>query len=229
MDKVIVFGSSGILGRIIVNQICNHFGEQSLIISDYSVERAEKLSHLLKLSNKPRIIDVYDIASIESNLNDVTAAIVATNQRDPLIQEECIKRGIVTVDVTAFKTFVEKVKKLDQLAKQNSVPTLVMAGYFPGLSGVAVNELVNYYDIPEEISVSLLQSTNTSTGKSGFIDMINIINSEIVTNKGKIKGFTVTKEFYHDDYQKIFKQYQIKSDEAEILSGLYGIDIQYFR
>lgn len=228
MHKILVFGSSGILGKIIVNQICQRFGKESLIISDYSVERAEKFANLLQLTQPPRIINVNDINSLVTNLDDVTGAIIPTQQNLPLIQQECIKRGIVTVDFTAFKPFVEKVQKLNTLAQENSVPTLVMAGYFPGISGVAVNQVIKYFHQPETISVSLLQNTNASTGKSGFIDMLKIINTEIVTKQGKIKGFTSAQNFFHANYQKILRQYQIKSDEAEIISDLYDLEIKYF-
>lgn len=228
MNKIIVFGSSGVLGNIIVNQVRTQFGDESLIISDYSSKRAENLSKSLNLSNKPRVIDVNDVSSIKSNLDNIDAALIATKQENSLIQQECIKRGIVTVDVTVFKKFVEKVQKLENLARNNSVPTLIMAGYFPGLSGISVNELVNYFDTLQEIQVSLLQNTKASAGKYGFTDMLNIINNEIITNEGTIKGFTVKNQFYHDDYSKVFKQYRIKSDEAEILSEKYELDIGYY-
>ena len=218
----------GIIGKIIVKQIQALFGEESIIISDYSCERAEKLSKSLNISTKPRIIDVNDISSIISNLDGVSAAIIATKQHEPLIQKECIKKGIVTVDVTVFKEFAAKVQKLHKMARNNSVPTLIMAGYFPGLSGIAVNELVDYFDDPQEIRVSLLQNTNASAGKYGFADMLNIINGEISTKEGKVKGFRSKKEFYHHDYNKIFKQYLIKSDEAEILSEIFNLNINYY-
>lgn len=228
MPKILVFGSSGILGKIIINQVSQRFGKESLIISDYSEERAEKFANLLQLTHPPRIINVNDINSLVNNLDDVTAAIIPTRQNQPLIQQECIKRGIVTVDVTACKPFVEKVQKLNTLAQEKSVPTLVMAGYFPGISGIAVNQLIKYFHQTETISVSLLQNINASTGKRGFIDMLQIINTEIVTKQGKIKGFTYGQDFFHANYQKSFRQYQIKSDEAEILSDLYNLEIKYF-
>ena len=58
--------------------------------------------------------------------------------------------------------------------------------------------------------------------------MLNIINVEISTKEGKVKGFRSKKEFYHHDYNKIFKQYLIKSDEAEILSEIFNLNINYY-
>ncbi len=228
MEKIIVFGSSGILGKIIVKQIQAQFGEKSIVISDYLPERAKNLSDSLNISAEPRIIDVNDISSIKSGLNGLTGAVIATKQHTPNIQALCIKKGIASVDVTVFRPFVQQVQKLDEMARQQSVPTLVMAGYFPGLSGIAVNELVNYFDIPQKVRVSLLQNTNASAGKYGFADMLNIINSDIPTKEGMVKGFKLTREFFHHDYNKIFEQFYIRSDEAEILSDQCKLDIKYY-
>ena len=226
MTKIVVFGSSGVLGNIIVDQVISQFGAESLIVSDYSAKRASILSNALNLPNKPRIIDVNDLSSIRSGLDGIDAAIIATKQLEPLIQQECIQRGIVTVDVTVFSAFIYKIQQLSQ--KENSAPTVVMAGYFPGLSGMAVNELVTYFDVPQKIQVSLLQNTNATAGAYGFADMLNIINAEVSTDQGLVKGFTFKRECFHKDRNRTFNQYLIKSDEADILSSVFNLDISYF-
>ncbi|MCJ7433017.1 MAG: hypothetical protein MUO77_05970, partial [Anaerolineales bacterium] len=226
--KIIVFGSSGILGRLILTQVRSQFGDESAIMSDYDRGRAESTTNSLQLKTNPRIIDVHDLSSIRSNLDHVDAAIIATKQHEPLLQHECITRGIVTVDVTVFQAFVQQVQTFHHLAQQYAVPTLVMAGYFPGLSGIAVHHLINSFDVPHEIDVSLLQHSQGSSGKYGFVDMLRILQSEIPVNTGKLKGFTAKKAFYHHDYQTEFTQYRIHSDEADILNDVFHVDVKYY-
>lgn len=228
MDKILLFGSSGGLGRLFTKQIIRLFGKQALVISDYNRQRAEKLCAELELPNQPRIIDIRQKESITGGLKGIKAAIIAVKQQTPLIQLECLRRGIVTVDVTVFKDFVDKVRDLDPLAKKHNTGALVFAGYFPGLSGVALNDMLTRFDDPTELSVSLLQSTNATTGSTGFLDMLNIVNSPIKTNGGRLRGFTRKKIFYHSDYKRDFKQYRIRSGEAELLSNLFGLDIGYY-
>lgn len=228
MDKILLFGSSGGLGKLFIKQVIRLFGKQALVISDYNRQRAEKLCSELELPNPPRIIDIQQKESISSGLDGIKAAIIAVKQKSPLIQLECLRRGIVTVDVTVFKDFVDRVRDLDPLAQKHNTGALVFAGYFPGLSGVALNEMLARFDEPAELSVSLLQSTNATTGSTGFLDMLNIVNSPITTRGRRFRGFTGKKIFYHSDYKRSFKQYRIKSGEAELLSNLFGLDIGYY-
>lgn len=228
MDKILVFGSSGGLGRMFVDQVIRLFGKKALVISDYNRERAENLCKELSLTTPPRIIDIRKKESITSGLEGIKAAIIAVKQQTPLIQLESLRKGIVTVDVTVFKDFIDRVRDLAPLAQQHNTAGLIFAGYFPGLSGVAVNDMLAGFDEPAEISVSLLQSTGATTGSVGFLDMLNIVNSPFNTNGRRARGFTLKKSFYHSDYKKKFTQYRIRSGEAELLSTLFGLDIGYY-
>lgn len=228
MDKILVFGSSGGLGRMFVDQVIRLFGKESLVISDYKRERAESLCQELGLSNSPRIIDIRKKESIISGLEGIKGAIIAAKQQTPQIQIEALKKGIITVDVTVFREFIDEVRGLDRLAKTRNTAALVFAGYFPGLSGIAVHDMLNRFNKAEEISVSLLQSTNATTGTVGFLDMLNIVNSPLTINGQKRRGFSLKKSFYHSDYKKDFTQYRIRSGEAELLSSLFGLDIGYY-
>lgn len=228
MDKILLFGSSGGLGKMFTQQVIRLFGKEALVISDYNRQRAEALSRELELTTPPRIIDVRKKESIAGGLEGIKAAIIAVKQQIPLIQLECLRRGIITVDVTVFKDFIDKVRDLDPPAKKHNTPALIFAGYFPGLSGIAVNEMLARFDEPSEVSVSLLQSTGATTGSAGFLDMLNIINSPFKTNGRRVRGFSLKKRFYHSDYRKSFTQYRIRSGEAELLSTLFGLELCYY-
>lgn len=211
-----------------IDQVINLFGKEALVISDYKRQRAEELCRELALPNSPHIIDIKDKSSICEGLTGIRAAIIAVKQKTPLIQIECLRRGITTVDVTVFKGFIDTVRDLAPLAQKHNSAALIFAGYFPGLSGVAINDMRARFDELTEISVSLLQSTNASTGSTGFLDMLNIINSPLTSGRCRARGFTWKKSFYHSDYQRCFTQYRIRSGEAELLSNLFGLEISYY-
>lgn len=120
--------------------------------------------------------------------------VVAVKQRNPHIQKRCIENKILCIDVTPFYDFAEKVYELNQSAENNKIGSVIMSGFFPGLSGLMIKEAISDFQEITEINVGLLQSTNAKAGISGILDMLKIIDQPVTFQNETLSGFTKKEE-----------------------------------
>lgn len=180
--KIMVIGSSGKLGLKIIHEIISTHGVESLIISDYKMNRLEELSSYLESIYKKKpdaeVINFKSIESIEAGIRNSNLVIVAAAQEEPLIQKACINIKINCIDLSVSKAFLDKSLELNEKAIESGVALLVAAGLFPGFSGILAKDLSLTY--PEEIiNVSLIQSKNGIAGSSGIADMLELLNENV--------------------------------------------------
>lgn len=82
--------------------------------------------------------------------------------------------------------FAEKVMKLEK----NGTGSVIMSGFFPGLSGLMVKKAISPFDEVTEVNVALLQNTNAKAGVAGIVDMLKIIAQPVSFQKRAQPGFT---------------------------------------
>lgn len=173
VDNMIIVGASGVLGKMICYEIQRLFiGDFQLIVTDYNHRRGNETATALGKKTLFRPLDVNHKEAITSAIWDASCVIVATKQELPLIQQYCAKKGILCIDVTVFRSFVEQVREIDC---QHSA-SIVMAGFFPGLSGLLVRRAITGFSEVHEVNVGLLQNTNAQAGLSGIKDMLSIVS-----------------------------------------------------
>jgi saccharopine dehydrogenase-like NADP-dependent oxidoreductase len=190
---ILVIGAAGELGRLISKEIIDNYRlEWSLYIGDYKSERGKQLAteyggtfSLIDLDNRKHMIIL---------LQKIDAVIVAIKQKKPIIQQYCFEANTLCVDVTAFSSFTNKVEEVFKDYTQTQATSIIMAGFFPGLSGLLLNQLVDELDKVEEANISLVQNISATAGITGMMDMFKIIHEPtymfIDDEKKHIKGFT---------------------------------------
>lgn len=195
MEKkaILVIGAAGELGKLICNEIKENYGiEWNLFIGDYKSDRGKQLADqygaffsLIDLENKEYMINL---------LKSIDGVIVAVKQMEPIIQEYCFQSNTVCVDVTAFASFAAKVENIFKVFNYSQAASIVMAGFFPGLSGMLLKEAVGAMDQITQADITLVQSTSAIAGITGMMDMFKIIHKPTYYGFGNekifIKGFT---------------------------------------
>ncbi|PEA54490.1 hypothetical protein CON64_12980 [Bacillus pseudomycoides] len=160
MQKVMVVGASGVLGRLVCIELLRVFDNQvTLVVTDYKEERGKKLAESIDGEVTFKHLDVTNIGSVTKTIKDVDLVVVVVKQQHPYIQKACIDNRIVCIDVTPFSNFVEKVKLLHQDAERNDASSIVMSGFFPGLSGLMVNKAVSDYHTTTMVTAALAKVT----------------------------------------------------------------------
>ncbi|OEH93637.1 saccharopine dehydrogenase NADP-binding domain-containing protein [Bacillus solimangrovi] len=191
MTRIMVVGASGVLGKLVCDELLRIFNnELNLVITDYKTERGKKLARSFNNEVEFRYLDVNSEECVMKVIKDIDIVIVVIKQQNPNIQNVCITRCIICIDVTPFFDFVGKVKRLEQNELKNGVCSIVMSGFFPGLSGLMIKKVATDFDDITEINVGLLQNTNAKAGLSGILDMLKIISHPVYNNDNIVAGFT---------------------------------------
>lgn len=224
--KIMVIGASGVLGRLICNELIRIYANKiELIVTDYKLNREEELVNSINQNVKFQCVDVTSEQSIIEGLQNIDVVIVALKQSNPLVQKVCIERRILCIDVTPFASFVYKVDTFSQEAIKNKVGTIVMSGFFPGLSGLMVKKAASKFDNVTEVNVGLLQSTNAKAGISGIVDMLKIINEDVVTSESVVvKGFTEKRKMNFGNLSTKKEVKRINHAEKEFLQRKLSIE-----
>lgn len=190
-QKIIVIGASGVLGGLICEQLNRLFEKEiSLFTGDYKADRgtltAQKYNATFVQTN------LVDSQKLSESLETMNAVIVAVHQNEPVIQSVCLERQIPCIDVTAFYPFAKKVENLYKFKNQTTNPTsVVMAGFFPGLSGLLLQKAISKAGTAYEAGITLIQNTNAVAGGSGIFDMLKIISAPVTDCERPTAGFRI--------------------------------------
>ncbi len=213
-NMILIIGSNGILGKQIVEKAIKSFGVENIVLSDYKANRLmlQKEQIGMEFGKQPstKLIDIHSTKSIEKGLQNIDLVIIAIQQKEPLIQKQCIEKGINSIDLSVSPEFINKTLDLNSITKNLNLQ-IVAGGLFPGLSGILAKELNNSVQNNEPVDIGLLHSTNGSSGKTGVTDMLQIFENNVVLIKQnttiRYSGFTYKKQF---NYPKPFETKKLR-------------------
>ncbi|WP_404458610.1 SDR family NAD(P)-dependent oxidoreductase [Oceanobacillus kapialis] len=230
MKTIMVVGASGVLGNLICEELLRIYENQiKLIVTDYKPERGKKLAASFATETTFVQLDIKDETNINQVIKNVDLVIVVLKQQKPHIQRVCIENNIMCIDVTPFRDFVDKVMELNDMANENNVGSIVMSGFFPGLSGLVVKEAISPFLEVTEIDIALLQNTNAKTGLAGILDMLKIIAEPVMYQKKLLPGFTKKRTMYFIKHTKDRKVRLIDhSEKAFIKQRLTTAPLHYW-
>ncbi|MGE7695740.1 saccharopine dehydrogenase NADP-binding domain-containing protein [Lysinibacillus sp. NPDC094177] len=225
MKKIMVVGASGVLGQLVCSELLRIFDNQiQLIVTDYKTERGEKLANSFNTDVKFQYLDVNKEENVKQVIKNNDIVVVVLKQKNPYIQKVCIENKILCLDVTPYYDFVEKVNELNEDAENNDVGSVVMSGFFPGLSGLMVKKAISNFSEVTEINVGLLQNTNAKAGISGILDMLNIIARPAKFENKVISGFTKKRKMAFLHHLKEKEVRFIDHSEKAFFKDMLGIN-----
>ncbi|WP_421664014.1 saccharopine dehydrogenase NADP-binding domain-containing protein [Lysinibacillus telephonicus] len=230
MKKIIVVGASGVLGKLVCNELLRIFENQiELIVTDYKTERGKKLANSLNKHVHFQYLNVDDEENVKQVIKKVNLVVVVLKQKTPYIQKACIENKILCIDVTPFYDFVEKVIELNKCAEKNDIGSIIMSGFFPGLSGLMIKRAISNFQEVKKINIALLQSTNAKAGVSGILDMLSIISQPVVFQNKVLSGFTKKRNMY---FLNQFKEQEVRliehSEKLLLKENLTTTEINYW-
>lgn len=186
-----VVGASGVLGKLVCTELLRIFENHiHLIVTNNKAERGKKLADSFNGDIHFQYLDVNMEENVNQVVKNVDIVIILVRQKMPNIQLSCIENRILCVDVTPFYEFAEKVMELNERAENNHTASVIMSGFFPGLSGLMVKAAVSNFQDVTEVNVGLLQNTNAKAGLSGILDMLTIIAQPVKFQNTVVAGFS---------------------------------------
>lgn len=219
MKKVLVVGASGVLGKLICEELFRIFQHQvDLTITDYKEERGKQVAATFQNPVKFKYLDVSKEESIENAIKGSELVVVAVKQEAPLLQKICFRQQVDCIDVSPFGPFIEKIKEVYHASKTNA-GSMVMSGFFPGLSGLLAKRAISDFQIVHELHIGLLQHTNAKAGVSGILDMLTIISKQVSseTVNDFTSGFSKKRRMYFSSAHKEWEVRLIEHDEKKVL------------
>ncbi|MDR4316254.1 saccharopine dehydrogenase [Niallia circulans] len=218
MEKVIVVGAAGVLGKLICTELLRIFNNSiKLVVTDYKIKRGENLANSLNSGAEFQYLDVDNEENIKKVIRNVDIVIVGLKQKTPSIQKTCIENKILCIDVTPFYDFVETVQELNQRAEKNNTASVVMSGFFPGLSGLITQKAIAEFQEITEINVALLQNANAQAGVTGIFDMLSIIAQPVKFQNNVLSGFTKKRKMHFQNHAKEKVVRLIEHSEKKII------------
>ncbi|PSK81015.1 saccharopine dehydrogenase-like protein [Murinocardiopsis flavida] len=180
MVEIVVAGASGVLGRMICTEAQRIFGDDvTVVVGDRRESRGRETAAGLGGRARSVVMDVADDESVRTGLRGADLVIVAVGQSKPRVQDACIQLGVPCVDVTTDAEVVARVVERDDEARRSKVALVVMAGLFPGLSGLLAQQAAASLDSVDRLDIALRQSTNAEVGPSGVADMLRIVSAPV--------------------------------------------------
>lgn len=188
MTRVLVIGGSGELGRLVGAEVRRLRPDARLLVGDRRPDRGALTAS--RMGGSHVLVDASCPASIHAALDGVDVAIVALAQREPLIQRACSLGTIPCIDVTPDAGLIAQIRLLDDRLRDRGVPSIVMAGLFPGLSAMLALHAVKDLDEVLDADVALLQHVDARAGRTGVADMLRLIAQPVTTGSSRAPGFT---------------------------------------
>lgn len=190
-----MIGSAGGVGRKVCAEIARQCGPSALALGDYRLERAITQAQGYPGAS-PMRIDLRDPASIRDGIaSDVTGVISCLRQEWPEVQIACLEHGVPCLDLSIEQNFIDRVHALNDRAIEARTPSLMMAGLWPGFSGLMAVQATEMLDRVDAIDLSLCQSTASRVGPSGISDMMGALSKPVIFREGsrwhEVPGFSV--------------------------------------
>ncbi|WP_078393799.1 saccharopine dehydrogenase NADP-binding domain-containing protein [Shouchella patagoniensis] len=225
MKRIMVVGASGVLGKFICHEVLRLFNlEIQLIITDYDKERGKRLADGFDRQVQFCHFFLGDNERLNQVLADVDGVVIALKQEKPLIQKACIEQGVLCVDVTPFYEFVDKVSNLNEEAEEAGSGSVVMTGFFPGLSALMVKKAIEPFSKVTEIHIGLLQNVNANVGTSGIKDMLKIISEPVMMERTRMRGFQMKRKMEFQSLKNATEVRLIEHSEKKIIVQKLGLD-----
>lgn len=221
--KILVIGSSGVLGKLICQRVIKVFGKSSLIIADYLPKRLIRLRQELGLPKRQQVlVHTAKAEDIRKQIQGAHAVIIAYQQEYPLVQKVCIEEGIPSIDVSIKLDFIKEVDRLHQDAKDEGVACLLTAGMFPGLSGLMVKKAILHFDTPHSVDVGLCRPARRVSGKMGLADLLELLSQPVLFRSNGssrvVQGFSMKRTIPYLAPIGNKKHRLINAAETEILT-----------
>jgi len=169
--NVVVIGGYGNVGQVVCTMLGNRIPGR-VFAAGRNLEKAEAFSVETGRRVLPLEVDVSDIRSVEAALEGARLVVMCVDQKDTDFVRACIDRGVHYVDVTASYAFLSQVEKLDTLARQRGVTSVLSVGLVPGVSNLLAKHCKNALGTVRNLDIYVLLGLGEAHGEAAVRWMI---------------------------------------------------------
>ncbi len=166
MQRVLILGGSGRIGRSVAADLMIHTGAQ-ITITGRNVETGSQAADSLG----PRVqflgLDLADLVGLKAAIAAADLVIHCAgpfHYRDAQVLQACIQERVNYLDVSDHRSFSAKCLAERAAAASAGITAVIHAGVFPGISNSMVRQAVEQLDCAERIHLSYIVAGSGGAG-----------------------------------------------------------------
>ncbi|MCC6611843.1 MAG: saccharopine dehydrogenase NADP-binding domain-containing protein [Anaerolineae bacterium] len=186
-DKILVIGGYGSVGRTISITLGDRFPGR-VIAAGRSYEKAEQLSVETQRKVLPMAFDVSQAHENDTLLNQVAVVIMCLDQSDTRFAEECIRRGVYYINISASHVFLSQVEMLHAKAQEHGSTVVLSVGLAPGLTNLLASYCKSAFNQVQHIDIYILLGMGEAHGEAAIRWTLENLNAEfLIKEDGGLK------------------------------------------
>lgn len=225
--KILIVGGYGGVGRTIAKILSGEFPRR-IVVAGRSYDRASQLSVELGHLVSPMELDISSKALPAAVLDNVALVVMCVDQADTTFVEECIRRGIDYIDITASYDFQSKLEQLDEEAKTYGSTVVLSVGLAPGLTNLLAAYSKSGTEAVEHIDLFVLLGLGEDHGEAAVRWTIENFNTEFsIRDAGgprRVRTFREGKATLFPGGLGTRKAYRYNFSDQHVIPRTLGID-----
>ena len=223
--KILIVGGYGSVGRVIATTLGKRFPGR-VVAAGRNYHKAKQLSSETQQQVLPLALDIYKLR--ESELRDVAVVVTCIDQGDTQFVEQCLRRGIHYVDISASYKFLSKIEALDSEARKHGSTVVLSVGLAPGLTNLLVSYCQSVFEALEQVDIFIMLGSGEVPGKESILWILENLDTEfLVREKGvlkQVRSFEDSKETVFPDEFGRRRAYRFNFSDRHAIAKTFGID-----
>lgn len=175
--KILVVGGYGGVGRTIAKFLSDKLPKQ-VIVAGRNVAKASQFSVELDQRVLPMQLDIFAATLPENLFDDVAMVVMCVDQHETRFVEECIRRGIDYIDITANFDFLSQLMALDAGARSSGSTVVLSVGLAPGLTNLLASYAKSKTEAAEHIDIFIMLGLGEEHGEAAVRWTVENFNAE---------------------------------------------------
>jgi len=167
MDKVLILGGYGTVGREAATALVHHFPYAEVIVAGRNPATARPIPATTAMR-----VDAADPAELAAALDAVDVVLMCAELDNARVARACLERGIHYLDVSATHHVLAAIEDLDDLANQHDATGVLSVGLVPGITNLLARHCVerSRQDSPaaDEVRIGVLLGTGEHHGPAAL-------------------------------------------------------------
>jgi saccharopine dehydrogenase-like NADP-dependent oxidoreductase len=150
-EQIVLLGGYGAVGRAAAAVLADRHPSR-VTVAGRNGARAMELARSHP-GIVPAEVDVADATAVATVIDGARVVVMCVEQHNAAVAAQCLERGIHYLDISATRTVLAAIERLDPLARSHGATAVLSVGLAPGLTNLLARECLR--SVPEATAVAL--------------------------------------------------------------------------
>lgn len=195
-DKLLIVGGYGQVGRIISTMLGEKFPGR-VIAAGRNYHEAKAFSAATGGNVLPMALDIHGFDNVEL-LQSVKIVVMCVERPDAEFVENCLRRGVHYVDISASYEWLSQIESMQDGAKEGGATTVLSVGLAPGLTNLLASYNRMLLDETRHLDIFIMLGLGEVHGEAAVRWTVENANSAFYIHDGgrvkQVQSFEDSKE-----------------------------------